>query len=77
MIFYSDYCSGKEKRDYLLSVVFFIFSLLSKGQAVILAAILPLIDLVSVRKWLSGKILSKKIHFFVLSLVFEWIAFRA
>ena len=42
-----------------------------------MAAILPLIDYIMERKWFSIKVLSEKIPFFLLLLIFGWVAFRA
>jgi tetratricopeptide (TPR) repeat protein len=74
---YTNYASGRKGVYYGLSLIFFLFSLLAKGQAVVLVTILPFIDYVKGRKWFSVKVLSEKIPFFLLSLFFIWIAFRA
>jgi lipoprotein NlpI len=74
---YTTYTSSKKGMHYGLALLFFLLSLLAKGQAVVLVAILPLIDYVKDRKWFSVKVLSEKIPFFVLSLIFGWVAFRA
>ncbi|MCX6251724.1 MAG: tetratricopeptide repeat protein [Bacteroidetes bacterium] len=77
LIFYTKYVSGRKTVYYGLSLLLFFLSLLSKGQAVILVAILPFIDYLKGRKWLSTKVLSEKIPFLLLSLIFGWVAFRA
>lgn len=74
---YSTYASSQKKLYYWLSLLFFLLSLLAKGQAVVLAAILPFIDYLKGRKWFSIKVLLEKIPFFFLLLVFGWVAFRA
>jgi tetratricopeptide (TPR) repeat protein len=74
---YTIYASGRKGVYYGLSLLCFLLSLLAKGQAVVLVAILPFIDYVMDRKWSSVKVLSEKIPFFFLSLVFSWLAFRA
>jgi tetratricopeptide (TPR) repeat protein len=74
---YTTYASGRKNKYYGISLLFFLLSLLAKGQAVVLVVILPLIDYVKGRKWLSLKVLSEKVPFFILSLIFGWIAFRA
>jgi len=77
LIIYTTYASSRKGMYYGLSLLFFLFSLLAKGQAVVLVAILPFIDYMKDRKWFSIKVLSEKIPFFLLSLIFGWIAFRA
>ena len=77
LIIYIKYASSRKAIYYVLSLLLFLLSILAKGQAVVLAAILPFIDYVLGRKWLSIKVLAEKIPFFLLSLVFGWIAFRA
>jgi tetratricopeptide (TPR) repeat protein len=74
---YTSYASGRKGGHYGFSLLFFLLSMLAKGEAVVLIAILPLIDYVKGRKWFSVKVLSEKIPFFLLSLLFIWIAFRA
>ncbi len=74
---YTTYASGKKGVYYGLSLLFFLLSLLAKGQAVVMIVILPFIDYVKGRKWFSIKVLSEKLPFFLLSLIFSWIAFRA
>lgn len=73
---YTTYASSRKWGYYMLSLLFFLLSLLSKGQAVILAAILPFIDYMKDRKWFSIKVLSEKILFFLLALIFGWVALR-
>jgi tetratricopeptide (TPR) repeat protein len=77
LIVYTTYASNRKGIYYGLSLLFFIFSLLAKGQAVVLAAILPFIDYLMGRKWFSIKVLSEKLPFLFLMLFFGWIAFRA
>ncbi len=77
LIIYTSYASGRKGVFYGLSILFFLLSLLAKGQAIMLVVILPLIDYVKGRKWFSLKVLSEKIPFFLLSLLFILIAFRA
>jgi len=77
LIIYTTYASSRKGMYYGLSLLFFLLSLLAKGQAVFLVAILPFIDYVKGRKWYSIKVLSEKIPFFLLSLIFGWVAFRA
>lgn len=75
LIYYLKYIRRNKKLYYLLSILFFILSLLSKGQAVALFPVLFLIDYME-----RGKLFSKwpeKIPFFVLSVVFGIIALFA
>jgi tetratricopeptide (TPR) repeat protein len=77
LVIYTTYASGRKSIYYWLSFLFFLLSILAKGQAVVLVVILPLIDYVKGRKWFSPKVLSEKIPFLLLSLIFGWIAIRA
>lgn len=62
---------------YLLSILFFIFSLLSKGVAVSLSLCIVIIDYFFQRKLISKKVIIEKIPFIVLSLIFGIITIRA
>ncbi|MBK7211830.1 MAG: tetratricopeptide repeat protein [Bacteroidales bacterium] len=66
----------KKLLFYLLCLLSFIFSLLSKGQAVILPVILLLFDYLNNKK-LSKNLILEKIPFFILSLIFGIIAVLA
>jgi tetratricopeptide (TPR) repeat protein len=77
LIIYTSYASRRKTLYYGLSLLFFLLSLLSKGQAVVFVAILPFIDYLKGRKWFSVIILAEKVPFFLLSLIFAWVAFRA
>jgi tetratricopeptide (TPR) repeat protein len=74
ILFYLAYSDKKATKYYILSLIFFILSLLSKSMAVSLPLVLILIDY-----FMSGKPLlrhvSEKIPFFLLSIVFGVIAF--
>jgi len=74
---YTSYASGRKGFYYGLSLLFFLLSLLAKGQAVILVVLLPFIDYVKGRKWFSVKSLSEKVPFLLLSMIFSLVAFRA
>ncbi|MFZ4520751.1 MAG: tetratricopeptide repeat protein [Bacteroidales bacterium] len=60
----------------LLSILLFIFSLLSKGQAVTLPLVLCLIDYFTARKF-NWKVAAEKLPYFALSLVFGIVAVLA
>ena len=68
--------SENRTRSYILAFVFFLFSILSKGQAVVLPLTFLLIDYWYDKK-IEIKMLLNKIPFFVLSLIFGGIAIRA
>ncbi|MCX6251086.1 MAG: tetratricopeptide repeat protein [Bacteroidetes bacterium] len=74
---YATYASNRKGSYFVLSLLFFLLSLLAKGQAVVLVAILPFIDYLKGRKWFSIKVLSEKIPFLLLSVIFGWVALRA
>jgi hypothetical protein len=74
LIYYTKYITQKHKAHYfLLAIVFFLFSLFSKSQAVTLPLILLLIDYLNKRKIVTGKVILEKIPFFILSGIFAWI----
>lgn len=74
---YIRYVPKKDKKWFWLSLLFFLFSCLSKGQAVTLALTLFLVDIFMGRKWTELKILIEKIPFLILALIFGIVAFRA
>lgn len=67
---------SKPLSNYLLTLVFFLLSILSKGQAVVLTMVLLLIDFWFDRKW-DKKAILEKIPFFLLSLAFGLLATKA
>ena len=77
LLSYTWYLEKKEKKWFLWSIVFFILSLFSKGQAVTLAISLVLIDYYKGRKIFSQKVLLEKIPFLLLSLLFGFIAIKS
>jgi protein O-mannosyl-transferase len=76
LISYLFYINKMEKKYLILSVLLFVFSLLSKAQAVTLPLVLILIDYLISRK-ISMKTIMEKIPFFILSLVFGIVAIYA
>jgi protein O-mannosyl-transferase len=74
---YVKYTFKKEHKWYIWSIILFVLSLLSKGQAVSLAFTLMLIDFIRGRKVFSMRILFEKLPFFLLALVFGIIAIKA
>ncbi len=77
LITYLKYLDQKAFKFYMLSIVFFILSLLSKGMAVPLSICIVLIDYVAGRNLLSRKVILEKIPFFALALLFGNIAIIA
>ncbi len=77
LIAYLKYVNIKKNKFLIISIVLFLFSLLSKGQAVSLAVTLIAIDYFLGRKMLSKKVILEKIPFLVLSFVFGMIAIFA
>lgn len=67
LIFYLTYLASNHVKDFILVIMFFILSLLSKGQAVMFPFILLLLDWFYSRKLLSKKVIAEKIPFFLLS----------
>ena len=77
LIFYLKYLDeGNSKKPYFLSLVLFLFSLLAKGTAVTLPVILILVDLFKGKKF-EKKLLTDKIPFFALSILFGLIAINS
>lgn len=77
MLSYLYFLKEGKRIFYLLSILAFVFSLLSKGLAVSLAPSLLLIDYFLGRKLISKKVLLEKIPFFLLALLFGIIAVLA
>jgi tetratricopeptide (TPR) repeat protein len=74
---YTRYIPGKARNWFLLSLVFFLLSCFSKGQAVSLALTLVLIDVYAGRKLNETGVIMEKVPFFLLALIFGIVAFRA
>lgn len=74
---YAGFAKGKGYVYYGLSLVFFIFSLLSKGMAVSLAPTIVLVDYFYGRNIKSAKVILEKIPFFLLALAFGILAVQA
>ena len=68
--------SDKKPLFYFLTFILFIFSLLSKGQAVTLPLVLLLIDYFTKQK-ISKKIILEKIPFFIVSFIMGIVAIKA
>lgn len=76
-IFYLYYIKKQNQKFLWLSVVFFLFSLVSKAQAMTFSLVLLGVDYVFGRNLLSKKVILEKIPFFVLSIIFGLIAILA
>jgi len=74
---YIRYVPKQDKKWFGLSLLFFLLSCLSKGQAVTLAVTLFLVDIFMGRKWTELKILIEKAPFLIVALIFGIVAFRA
>ena len=77
LITYLKYLNRKSKNLYVLSIVLFIMSLLSKGMAVTLSICIIIIDYFAGRNLLSRKVILEKIPYLLLSLVFGILAIKA
>jgi len=73
LIFYLRYAESGKQADYLVSIVFFCLSLLSKSAAVVLAPVLFVLDYF-LQKKLNARLLYEKIPFFALSVAFGLLA---
>ena len=69
LIFYLKYIMTYQVKNFIVVIIFFMLSLLSKGQAVIFPFVLILIDWFYSRKLFTLKIIIEKIPFFLLSLL--------
>lgn len=70
LIFYMRYLKSNEMKFLITTGLFFIFSLLSKAQAVTLPVVLLLFDFLHGRKLISRNVILEKIPFLMLSLLF-------
>ena len=77
LISYLKYLDKTSLIYYVLSIVLFILSLLSKGMAVPLAFCIIIVDYVAGRNLLQRKVILEKIPFLIIALVFGYIAIRA
>ncbi len=77
LIAYVKYADFQKTKYYIFSLLLFLLSLFSKGQAVSLAVTLILIDYFRDRKLLNKKVLLEKLPFFGLALIFGLIAIGA
>ncbi|MCP9769704.1 hypothetical protein EGI22_17510 [Lacihabitans sp. LS3-19] len=75
--FYLKYAETRSKKFYVISLVLFIASCLSKGMAVVLPAILIVTDWWMLDKKFSMKVLFDKIPYFAITLFFAYIATTA
>ncbi|MBN2682304.1 MAG: tetratricopeptide repeat protein [Bacteroidales bacterium] len=77
LISYLKYLEKKKLTLIWLSVLFFILSCLSKGQAVALAPSLVLIDYYKNRNIFSKKLILEKLPFFIIAGFFGYLAMKA
>ncbi len=70
---YLRFSSDNNRKYYLLSMLLFVLSLLSKAQAVVLPIVFLLFDYLQGRK-IDGKAIIEKVPFLVLSLIFGVVA---
>jgi protein O-mannosyl-transferase len=73
---YLHYTATRKAGDYILSLLFFLLSILSKGQAVVLPLTLLLFDYL-LKRGLDRKVVLEKLPFFALSLLFGLLAMAA
>ena len=73
-LFYLQYLDKSKGKFYIISIVFFLFSLLSKAMAVTLPVVLLLIDYLLNRKLRDKKVLTEKTPYFFLSFLFGIVA---
>lgn len=76
LIFYLQYTNEKQKKFYLLTLLFFILGCLSKSSVVVFPLSLICIDIFKQQK-ISWKFVPDKIPFFILSVIFGIINVKA
>ncbi|MCF8386318.1 MAG: tetratricopeptide repeat protein [Bacteroidales bacterium] len=74
LIFYLKYNRGNNKKHYILAILAFLFSSLSKAQAIILPLLLILIDYYQTGLSIKRKKCLEKLPFFVLAILFGLLA---
>jgi len=77
LIYYLKYIKFGYSKYYLISLLMFVMSLLSKGMAVTLTVSLVVIDYFLGRRLLSREVIFEKVPYLILSLVFGIIAIKA
>lgn len=77
LISYIYYIARNKSYYFVISIVFFILSLLSKGQAVSLAVTLIAVDFVARRSLIDRKVIIEKVPFFALAIIFGVVAIFA
>lgn len=77
LLFYATYAKTEKISNLIVAFILFVLSLLSKGQAVSLAPTLIAVDYLTKRKLLSPKVIIEKIPFFLLGILFGYIAINA
>lgn len=77
IILYVKYCDKRNLLYYSLSILLFLLSLLSKGQATALVVVLMAIDYMKERSVFKKNILLEKIPFLLLAIIFGIIAIKA
>ncbi|MBI5541910.1 MAG: tetratricopeptide repeat protein [Bacteroidia bacterium] len=77
LIVYIKYIEKEKIKLYLVSLILFLISVLSKSPAIILPFVLLLIDYLKERKLISKKVIFEKIPFFIFTIVFGIITSMA
>jgi tetratricopeptide (TPR) repeat protein len=77
LIAYVQHARYRRPKLLLVSLLLFLLSCLSKGQAVTLAPSLLLIDVLTGRKLKDRRVLIEKSVFFLVAIAFGWIAIKA
>jgi tetratricopeptide (TPR) repeat protein len=77
LIFYLRYSREKRRRDYILSLVLLVLSLLGKAQGVPFVLVISAIDIYLGRRWKSRPVLLEKLPFYAIVMVFGIVAILA
>lgn len=75
--FYFEYSESGEKKKYLFSILSFLLSALSKGQAVSLPIIILAVEFIKLDDFKLRKSIANKIPYFIISLLFGIIAIKS
>lgn len=77
LIYYIRFDEEKSNKFYIISLILFVASCMSKGMGVVLPALLIITDYCFLKKPINAKLFINKIPFFVITLIFAYIATSA
>ncbi len=75
--YYLKFDETQDKKWYVVSILLFLASCLSKGMAVVLPALLIITDYCFLKKPVNGKLFLNKIPYFIITIIFAYMATHA